>query len=228
MAMQSKSAAPSFQEFFESVSSYCERHPVISKELVCAKEEFFFQTGKLQEGGQDFDNRINAFLLWFLFDRKWERSLRPPLSYYEEHLKKEGNVAAVNLLERQISHIHSLFRLIRFKKGRSLIQDMVTREKYWIDDEGVLSGVEKGIYFETRLFRVSGTRCLANYLIPHPKTVKSEIGKRLKRIGGDKQALKKFCLELHSYYTKWQTYRNISIQNIYRFGKSVPVLLFCV
>ena len=212
----------SFQDFFESLGSYCEQHPIISKELLQAKDKFFLLTGKLKDNDQEFGNRVNAFLLWFLFDRRFRKNARSPLQYYKEHLENEKNSSEIALLDEQIDHVHSLFKFIRIKNGYSLIKDIVNRKKYLISDGNSLLGFEKGVYFETRLFSFRGEWCLANYTIRHPMAVKKEIRKKLKSIRNDRREQKQFFLELHSYFTKWHSYRSIDIKNIYRFDRSFP------
>ncbi len=212
----------SFHEFFENLSSFCEQHKTVSKQLVKAKDKFFFLTGKLKENEQDFNNRVNSFLWWFFFDFRLKDAHHSPLFYYKEHLEQQNNRDAIALLNEQIAHIHSLFKFIKIKNGQSRIKDIVTGKKYLINDENSLFGFVKGIYFETRLFSFEGQWCLANYFIRHPIAVKREMRKKLKPIRKDNKALKSFFLELHSYYTKWHKYRSININNIYHFDQSIP------
>ncbi len=209
-----------FAEVFENAITYCEQHPTVSKELIRAKEEFFARTGKLKEDSREFENRINAYLLWFLFDRRFRDSFRSPLFYYKNHLEKREKRREIELLNEMVYHIHSLFEFIHIKNGQSLIKDVVTRKKYAITDENSLFGFARGLCFETRLFSFRGDLCLANYSIRHPMAVKTEIGKQLKTIKGDRKALKDFLLELHSFHTKWISYRNIDIKNIYRIRRT--------
>ena len=220
--MLSTTNSSSFQELFDKISSFCEQHELVSEQLLQAKDEFFFLTGKLKEDEQDFANRINAFLLWFLFDRRPRDLTFSPLLFYKLQLEKEGNKAEIALLNEQVAHIHSIFQFIRIKGGQTVIKDIVTGKKHLIHDENFLIGVTKGVYFETRLLYFEGHLCFANYFIRHPAAVKKGIRKKIKAIRGDRKALKKFFLKLHSYNTKWNKYRNINVHNIYHFDQSIP------
>ncbi len=215
--------APStFERLFEIINIYFDQHPVLSKEIVTAKEDYFRRTGKINEYDRDFSNRANSFLLWFFFD--WTLSDRnsTPFDMYLEHLKEKEDTEGLSIIESQRDHVHSIFKLTKNKKDRIIIKDILSGQKFAIPDKQSLTGCIKGSFFETRVFLLDDTYSIANYFIHHPFNVRKNIRKRIKQIRKEKGSIKSFLIQLHSFHTKWTRYRNIDIKSIYHFDKSIP------
>jgi hypothetical protein len=222
MLKDSEKASAIFDHLFEKTSRYFGQHPVISKELVAAKEEFFTMTGKIGESDNEFGNRMNAFLLWFLFDFKLASTQTTPVDHYVSYLEETNPGEDLSIIQSQKGHVHSLFFFVKEKQGMFIIKDFYTGLKYNISDSRILIGHEKKALFETRIFEIDGTHYFANYFIHHPINVRKGIKKRLKQIKKNKESIKPFLLKLHAYQTKWRRYRNIDIKSIYHFDKSIP------
>lgn len=210
------------EALFERTSRFFDQHPVLSKDLVAAKEEYFSMTGKIGDADNEFGNRMNAFLLWFLFDYQLPSTMTTPVDYFLSHLKKEGMVDDYEILLSQKEHLHSLFYFVKEKSGKIIIKDLYSGHKLSISDSRVLIGQEKDAFFETRIFELDGERYFANFFIYHPVIVRKNIKRRIKQIRKKSESIKPFLLRLHLFNTKWQRYRNIDIKSIYHFDKSVP------
>lgn len=222
MQEETESLQQRFESLFEQMSLFFDQHPVWSKEVIAAKKLFFEATGKIKETDDDFTNRMNAFLWWFLFD--WQASSidRSPIEYYYEKLNLEQSGQERRLIEQQRHHVHSLFCFVREKQGRLVVKDILTNRKYVLWGNLPLLHHLKQSVFETRLFCDHDRYVIANYLIHHPASVRSAIFKRVGQIRKQKRSIKPFLLQLHAYHTKWRRYRNINIKSIYYFDKSLP------
>ena len=207
---------------FERASCYFDQHPVLSKELITAKEEFFITTGKIGENDNEFGNRMNSFLLWFLFDYQLPSTRTTPIDYYLTHLEKTDAAEDLKIIKAQKKHVHSLFFFVKERRGDIVIKDVYTGLKYNISDSRILIGHEKSAFFETRIFELDGIHYFANYFIHHPINVIKGIKRQIKQIKKNREPLKPFLLQLHAYHTKWNRYRNIDIKSIYHFDKSIP------
>ena len=207
---------------FEIISSFYDWDEFLLKEIVKAKKEYFGKTGKINETDKDFSNRMNAFLLWFTFDWRCKENLSTPFEIYKQFLLKKELNDEFSMLEGYENHIHSLFELQKTTKGKTQIRDIYSNKKYQISDTDFLIGCLKGALFETRIFQVGESYHFSNYYIPHPLEVKKNIKKRNKQIRKTGESIKPFIFQLHSYHTKWERYRNISIKSIYYFDNSVP------
>lgn len=211
-----------FEILFENMSSFFDEHPDLSKELIAAKDFYFSLTGKIGENDNEFGNRMNAFLLWFIFDYQLPSTRTAPLDLYLEYCRDNGREADIEVLSSQKKHVHSLFFFVKEKREQIIIKDLYSRQKYSISGSRVLIGQEKDALFETRLFEHDGNRYFANFFIYHPVNVRKDIKRQVKLIRKKKESIKPFLLKLHSYHTKWKRYRNINIKSIYHFDNSVP------
>lgn len=211
-----------FNQLFEQLAGFCEKDPEVSKEIFVAKEEYFQKTGKLKDNDPEFDNRMNAFLLWYLFDRRPTDLIDSPISLYCNWLKKNQKEHEIPVILQQKEHIQSLFLHEKTKNGKYIIRDLFTDRKYALPENNFLIGFPKGTIFETRLFKIEGKYCFANYFIHHPLEVNGAIHKQIKLIKAEISPLKPFFIKLQSYYVKWKNYRSIHIDSIYYFDKSLP------
>jgi len=211
-----------FETAFEKTNHFFDRHPVLSKEIVTAKEEYFSKTGKIRVDDADFDNRMNAFLSWFIFD--WKSSLvsATPIDYYLEYLENREKTEEAKLLKQHKTHTHSLFCFIKNKNGQTIIKDIYSGKKYIIVGSNLMMGHDKSSFFETRIFYADDIYFFGNYFIYHPVLVNKEIRKKIKQMKRLRKPLKPFLIQLHSFHTKWTKYRNINIKSIYHFDKSIP------
>ncbi len=210
------------EALFERTSRYFDQHPVLSKDLLSAKDTYFSTTGKIGENDNEFGNRMNAFLLWFLFDYQLPSTMTTPIDHYLTYLEKNGMSEDLKILQAQKNHIHSLFYFVKEKSDQIIVKDLYSRQKHSISDSRVLIGQEKDAFFETRVFELEGEHYFANFFIYHPVIVRKDIKRRIKQIRKKSESIKPFLLKLHSFHTKWQRYRNINIKSIYHFDKSIP------
>lgn len=212
----------SFDVVFEDMSSFFNDHSLLSKDLVRARDDFFQMTGKLNQSDPSFNNRMNAFLLWFIFDFRSSLDLKTPFELYCEavrSLQPEVNQDSVCAYK---NHTHSLFEFKKMQKEDAIVRDLFSGEKLRIVDPDFLIGSPSGTIFETRVFNLDGQYRFSNYFIQHPAEMKKPIKKRCKQIRKCGETVKPFIAMLHSYHTKWERYRNINIKSIYHFDKSLP------
>ena len=222
MTLSSTTDFSNFESIFEKISSFFATHNNLSEDLVVAREDYFQLTGKLNQSDLSFNNRMNAFLLWFSFDWRSSETLKTPFEIYCEEMSLNGQLVDIDKTAALEKHVHSLFEFIKMRKEVATVQNLFNREKFYVFEPNFLYGSETGIVFETRLFRLNGKYRFSNYFIQHPTAVKKPIKKRCRQIGKRKESTKPFLFALHSYHTKWERYRNININSIYHFDKSLP------
>jgi hypothetical protein len=212
-----------FEEIFDSISSYFEKHSELSNELVIAREDYFRLTGKLNETDVSFTNRMNSFLLWFTFDWKCSESFMSPFEHFKQFVfKKDSTLVKGDMITDIEKHVHSIFDTKKLTDHYAVVKDLYSKKKYEIVQPDYLYGSRKGTYFETRLFKINGNYRFSNYFIQHPPEVKKDIQARCKQLFKKGDSIKPFLIHLHSYHTKWERYRNINIKSIYHFDKSIP------
>lgn len=212
-----------FEEYFEELNSYFDQHSIIANEIVEAKNEYFQKTGKINETDENFSNRMNAFLLWFFYDWHLSGKNISPHSYFINELEMKKISADKSSEYYNQKQVHSLFSLLKKRKNKLIVKDIITGNKYKVYDDLSLIGYTKGSLFETRLFESEeDLYFFCNYFIHHPYIVRKGIKKAVKKTKKQKKSIKSLLLQLHSFHTKWTKYRNINIKSIYHFDKSVP------
>ena len=214
--------ANEFEYMFESLNTYINSREDNKRELIKAKQDYFDTTGKINDKDTDYSNRMNAFLLWFMFDWKLSSTKQSLFDGYLESLKIEDKDNIYKSMSVQKDHLHTLFSFIKFKNDKVVIKDIFSSVKYTIDDTNYLFGLSKKSIFESRLFNINNIQYLSNYLIVHPYETKKDILKAINNIRKKELNRKDFFIKLHSFHTKWKRYRNINIKSIYHFDKSIP------
>lgn len=210
-------------EIIDQCCAYFDGNQRFSDALLRAKEAFFQKTGKISEKDQNFTIRMNAFLHWFAFNWKLAPIQVTPYEVFLENLRGRKNTPQFEALRQQRDHIHSLFKFVKFnKKGSSVIKDLYSGTKYEVPDQNALFGVDKGTFFETRLYQVDGVWTFASYYIFHPLEARRGITKKVKSIKKSREPFLPFLMKLQSYNYKWNKYRSIDIKSIYHFDDSYP------
>ncbi|MGK0289377.1 MAG: hypothetical protein ACI86H_000814 [bacterium] len=212
---------------FEIIADFINEHPTTSQEAVVAKKEYIQQTGVIREADDSYENRMNSFLLWFAFDWKIAREGdRTPYQLFLMILEEKRDVTdeEIQFFTSMYPHQHSLFELKKFTKTESVLKDLFTGTKYVVPDVHSLIGLDKGTFFETRLFEFQQGKCFAHYCIPHPMDVRRNITRQIKLIKKRPQLNTKLVLKLHHFYTKWISYRNIDMRSVYHFDRKYPAV----
>ena len=185
-------------------------------EVKAAKEEFFNRAGKVAEGSDLFEGQMKAFLDWYLFDRPLNQfDLCPVKMYLHEDGKKliEEDRAVFEGITRSI---HSIFEFLKIKGSDVYVKDMITNEKYVMEDSAIRDGFSKGDIFEGRLIPSGDRYVFGESFVFHPQSSKSFIKKQIKQIKylDDKQRLR-LIHKLSIMKLKTHQYSHIDVKHIY-------------
>ena len=194
-------------------------------DLLRAKEDYFGGTGgEVHEDDRCYEQRMQAFFNWFLFDRKQadgstgvERFLRergPDLPRKEKDVLLGCTQSKLGLYE--FRGMRGFFT--RPKKGQVRVRDAITGHDFDVTERRQMHGLEIGDLFEARLVPVERTYHFSTSFTYHPREVfpgiRREI-KRRKRAGAvDTRGL---IWELERMSLQHERFRNVSVQAIYNF-----------
>lgn len=208
----------------EQIEQFIAGHPTLSKEILVGKKEFFEKTGKLRETDPSYTQRLNAFLMWFIFDRTLTHTHTNtiPFDIFMRDASKQSEQIDLSFCSQLIPHLHSLFILKKITKEYSVIKDIIHKKKYKIPQIECMVGIEKDTIFETRMFDLEGTKYFANYFIFHPQQVNKQIIQQIKLIRKAPKLIPNLIIKLHHFHTKFENYRNMDIRFIYHFDKQFP------
>jgi hypothetical protein len=208
-----------YQPYFERLIAWSST-PERKDELLRAKAEYFALAGEVFEDDRSFDTRMGAFLEYFVFDRKLEGTDTTPA---EAFLARQGE--SLSPAEREVfgdltRTIHGLFEVRKLvTKTGVRLRDLVTGEEHEIFERRGLVGLNKGDLLEARLVPHGGKLLFGESSLYHPREVRKAIIKELKRRrkAGELPTSSAFAHELAKMALKLERYRNVAVENIYRF-----------
>ncbi len=204
-------------------------HAIGDADIVAAKHEYFAQSGgEVHENDRSFEQRMQGFFNWYLFDRR-VRSDRGEQSPAQRFLNERG--AQLGNAERDLiaGGMSSRLALYEFRGRRSLlrrvpsgmvrVRDLFTGDSYDVLERQQMFGLESGDVIEARLIPVASKWHFSSSFIFHPRearrTIVKEIKKRLKALSlSDPRS---FCWEVSRMALQAERFRNVPLTAIYNF-----------
>lgn len=194
-------------------------------ELVKGKEEYFSHTGgEVHADDRCYEQRMQAFFNWFLFDRKQKDGATPVERFLREkgaELPGKDKDVLLGFTQSRLSLYEYRGRrgfFSRPRKGQVRVRDAITGESFDVTERRQMHGLEIGDLFEARLVPVARTFHFSTSFTYQPREVSPDIRreiKRRKKLGKvDARAL---CWELQRMGLQHERFRNVSINAIYNF-----------
>ena len=193
--------------------------------MVQGKEEYFAQTGgEVHEDDRCYEQRMQAFFNWFLFDRKLDDGATP----IERYLRERGAEMPGKDKDVLLGCTQSRLSLYEYRGTRGIfsrpragqvrVRDAATGDDFDVSERRQMHGLEIGDLFEARLVPIDRTFQFSTSFTYHPREMTREIRreiKRRKKLGAvDARAL---CWELERMALQQERFRNVSITAIYNF-----------
>jgi hypothetical protein len=194
-------------------------------DMVRAKEEYFGGTGgEVHEDDRCYEQRMQAFFNWFLFDRKQADGSTAVYRFLREkgaELPRKDKDVLLGCTQSRLGlyeYRGTRGFFTRPKKGQVRVRDALTGDDFDVTERRQMHGLEVGDLFEARLVPVERTFHFSTSFTYHPREVfpgiRREI-KRRKRAGAvDARAL---VWELERMSLQHERFRNVSVQAIYNF-----------
>ncbi len=186
------------------------------REVYEAKKNYFENLGVIAEDDPDFENQMDVFMSWYLFDRPLDKHDLPPVFlFYRKGQptftpEEDANYQALTLSK------HSVFELVKQKGNSLLLRDLSNGRKYEVQDMQFKAGFSKGDVFEARLIPEGKSFVFANGFCFHPKEAYKFIESQMKKIREDDTAQRtKLLLKLGQMKNKQHRFPHIDAQYIY-------------
>lgn len=186
------------------------------REVYEAKKDYFENLGAIAEDDQDFENQMDVFMGWYIFDRPLEKHDLPPVYLY--YRKNSSSLAgdAEPTFKALTQAKHSVFELVKQRDTSFVLRDLSNGEKYEVQDEQARAGFSKGDIFEARLIPEGKGYVFANGFCFHPKEAYKFIESQMKKIREDDSAQRtKLLLKLGQMRNKQHRFPHIDVQHIY-------------
>lgn len=195
-------------------------------DIVAGKNEYFAATGgEVHEEDACFEQRMQGFFNFYLFDRKGPDGLTP----VERYLRERGATLGGQDKELLMGCTRSRLGLYEYRgrrkflrrvpKGHVRVRDAITGESFNVLERRQMHGLEEGDVFEARLIPVGDSFHFSTSFTYHPRElhrlILREVRKRKK--GGKLPDGRAFCWELEKMALQAERFKNVSIDAIYNF-----------
>lgn len=209
------------QPYLEKVAAWA-TGPERQEEILRARHEFRLHTGDFHEDDKSFEARMAAFLEYFLLDRPLDDlGITPVQTWLDAH------AAALDAAERPhyealTRSVHGVFEIRKLGTRHGLrIRELISEEDYEIYERRELVGLEKGDIFDARIVPWDEESWVfTGAFLYHPVEARKPVRKearRRRKAGGDAASPSAFAWDLARLLLKFERYRNVSVENIYRF-----------
>lgn len=186
------------------------------REVYEAKKDYFDSLGIISEDDPDYENQMDVFMSWYLFDRPLDKHDLPPVFLY--YRKSVGSFTPEQepLFKALTLTKHSIFEILKQKENSLVVRDLSNKEKYDVQELEFKAGFSKGDVFEARLIPEGKAYVFANGFTFHPKEAFKFIDSQMKKIREDDSAQRtKLLLKLGQMRNKQRRFPHIDTQHIY-------------
>jgi len=186
------------------------------REVYQAKKDYFDNLGVISEDDPDYENQMDVFMGWYLFDRPLEKHDLPPVFLYYRKNASTFSPEDEEVFKALTFTKHSVFELSKHKDTSLVVRDLSNKEKYDVQDLEFRAGFSKGDVFEARLIPDGKNYVFANGFCFHPKEAFKFIESQMKKIRADDVAQRtKLLLKLGHMRNKQRRFPHIDVQHIY-------------
>lgn len=186
------------------------------KEVYKAKQEYFEKAGVVHEDHPEFENRMCAFMDWYLFDRDIPNIDLPPMRLYYKRNFDRFTHDESDIYRDFCNTIHSIFELKSVKPGKIVFYDLFAKKKYTVTSNESSVGFTTGDIFEARIIPFKGAYEFSKGFCFHPAEVSSFILDEIKKIRyQEKSQHTKLIFNLAAMKLKHYRFQHIDIKHIY-------------
>lgn len=206
--------------YFNNLLDFVAQEERYRGELKAAMEEFQRFAGPIYETDRSYVARINSFHNWYILDRPMRsKGGRTPLRYFLEYNANTLPQAELARYAELEHNVHSVFELVRFYADATRLRDLVTGTKYDVQGTEHLRFMDRGLLFNTRLFKHGRDFYTSNYVLLHPQEVERQIKTEARKARRGRSDPKDFLFKLVLFQSRYDQYHQMDVHNIYRFAR---------
>lgn len=184
--------------------------------LVEAKEKYFNVVGGIDEDDDDFEQQMNSFNEWYLF-----QYLNPKSS----NTIIEESIVSLDISDEFakcfVNHSFSLFEFVKKnRKDQIVLQDLIHRNKIILSTSHPTPALLVNDVFSGRILQYNEDHYLLKGICVFPVDVKSILKKESKKVRkkSDPKKESHFLLSLESMKNRWRRYGHIDVKKIFSFS----------
>ena len=186
-------------------------------ELKDAKEEYFGNTGTLDENRPHFNLRMHQFYEWYFLTRPLRSYMKTPLNVSSEQRGLrlvEDDYETIRILQNTQQHL--LFEYIKTKGDQIHVKNLLSGEKMQINTGHFVFGFDNKEYFQARIVEIDKQKYFLNSFCFHPESSQKFIQAEIKLIKANKDLnLEDLLLRLNKMRYKFEQYKHVRPEQIY-------------
>ena len=191
--------------------------PEFSEELQLAKQEFFGNTGSLDENKPNYNLRMHQFYEWYFITRPLKSYMKPPLVVCDQHRDlrlTEDDQQTVDILLKH--HAHALFEFVKVKNDLLVVKNLMTGDKLEVQQSSMVFGFDNKEYFQARVVEINKKYYFLNSFCFHPESSQKFIQSEIKSLQKNRDlSLEDLLLRLNKMRYKFEQYKHVKPELIY-------------
>jgi len=183
--------------------------------IALQRKKFFSLVGDIYENEDFYQERINAFLEWFLVEADTSKVSRPVLGHILNRDAHRIDDETRRIAEAMIKSRRSVFHLVRKESEFAVLEDIFDRERFYVDPDPRIDSTERKALVESRVCVLNGRSRIMSTYLKFPDNIRKIILKRLKKVSRTDIALRERFLEYSfALFVRNERYRNIPVEKI--------------
>lgn len=212
---------PPYFQLFERLLAFA-TEARFSEELKSARALYVRATGESFEEDASFETRAQAFLDWYVFDRRLGTTEQVPASLFADSPEGAPYARELGLWARTT---HGLFTVEGVGRGgRVDVSNVVTGAEYRVQDS--FDGARAGDFFEARLVPWEGRLVFSPAFLFHPREILGRFRKSLvkARKGRYLAGVQELTWMLARMASRAEHYPRMQRDAVYDFERPPPML----
>ncbi len=183
--------------------------------LIEAKNQYFSQTGQVNEEDDDYEARMNSFNDWYILQFVSKRNTRTVIKDYLTKYQIDDRLAKslLNVNHSLLEYTGNTF------SGKIILKDILHDKKIILPKDHPCLAIVKRDIFLGRTLEIDGMSYLLSGICILPKEVKSIFNKESKKIRKlkDPKKEREYLMRVEFLKTKWKRYGHIGAAKIFIF-----------
>ena len=182
-------------------------------EAARARAAFVEATGRVFDDDPMFEERMGAFLEWFVLERPMDTADLRPIDRYRREVALEP--AAQGLADALAASHWSLFEVLELGNGRAQVEDLLAGGRFVVHERRKLTAIETGDVFEARLVSVEGRTRFGRSFCFHPREATATIRRSVAEAARRGQRKEDVLFRLAERRLRCERYHNVHIARLY-------------
>jgi hypothetical protein len=169
------------KESLEQLFEYVAKH-IPSEQIMLAKEKYQKTTGGIYEDDKSYNTRMALFLEWYLLDNYAPETHRTILENIIEENPSSWTPDSLGIYTSISKNILALFEVRKVRENSVTVLDLLTDEKYQVDEKDSKLMFRKNDVFQGRVIPHQGNYFFSGYFCFHPNKTHRYIKGETKKI----------------------------------------------